>query len=291
MAKKRIPFILRLATAFFSLATSFFLLSFSPAAFADDGRKTDLHPGIEWDVGYEITSFHYEEEYAGSKVMEEDGFLHGIRAAMTYHSQSGPLMWRMAGNFSGGDLRYDGQTWDGDPVRADTEDYLIGLRALLGWDCEYDDWASTLFSGLGYRYWNNEIDETGGYEREINWLYLPLGYEALTPLGEQWILGASVEGNLLLYGWVKSHLSDVHPAFNDPTNEQDFASGYGIRGLLFLKRQMRGPYAFSIGVFADYWHVDESDEEVLKVMGVPVATVLEPENETTQVGLRFSVHW
>ena len=273
------------------LVTTFSAFGPTTAAFADDNEIADLHPILEWDIGYELTYFKYEETSGGSELMQEDGILNGLHAALTYHSEGKPLMWRAEGRFAGGELDYDGQTWGGDPVTADTDDFILGLRGLVGWDCEHERFASTLFSGLGYRYWNDEIDGLGGYEREISWLYIPVGVEAATPLNEHWIFGASVEGDVLAYGWVKSHLSDAVPGFNDPTVKQDFGSGYGVQTFIYLKRQTKGPISWSIGVFADYWDIDESDEETLTYYGILAGWVVEPDNETTQVGVRASLHW
>jgi len=50
----------------------------------------------------------------------------------------------------------------------------------------------------------------------------------------------------LNYHRVKSHLSDVHPAFNDPENDQNFGDGYGVGLSLQFNRKLSDHYGFSI---------------------------------------------
>ena len=191
--------------------------------------------------------------------------------------------WKDSGlemKYSGGDLlEYDGSTWGGTPVTADSEDYIFETRALVGTNLIPRPTPLYLYGGVGYRYWNNQIEGAGGYKREIEYLYCPLGLRFFGPVSKNWHWRVEAEYDLFLRGTVKSRLSDVHPSYPNIENTQD--SGYGARGSAALARQFkRGEISF--GPFVQYWDIDDSDID----MGC-----YEPANTTTvfgfQVAFRF----
>jgi hypothetical protein len=263
-------------------------LAYSSTGAAETDEGPDLLPKKSWEASYEIFNFDYEETADGEKLMEEEGTMHGLRLAYTGHSGRGP-MFRVDGSFNYGELEYDGQTWGGDPVGADTEDYLVRLQGALGWDFQHGNSVSTVYTGLAFRYWNNEIDDTGGYEREITQFYWPIGYELAVPLGEKWVLGGGLEFELLLDGQVKSHLSDADSSFEDAHNDQEAGDGYGVNSIIYLKRDSeRLPW--SVGLFVNYYDIEDSDTDLV-TLGEWMFLVYEPENETTEIGLRVSLYW
>lgn len=245
-------------------------------SFADEIQKARLHPRLTWELGPEVSYFKYEETHGGDSVMDETGVLYGIKTAVTGHT-SNNLMWRLSGRFDFGELDYDGQLQDGTPIELDTKDYIVNLKGLLGWDFGSDRWRQTLYTGLGYRYWINDIESQYGYVREVSWLYLPIGYEAATPMGENWIFRGAFEFDILAKGTVESHLKKF--GLSTIENDQDFGSGYGFGLNLDFIREVENSLKWSIGCFVNYMHVDKTDVN---------QGFLEPENETTEVGLRVS---
>ena len=273
----------------FTLALSmvFALVSFR-AAFAETKEGPDLLPKKAWEVSYEIFNFDYEETVDGDKLMEEEGIMNGVRLGFTSHSGRGPMV-RLNGSFSYGQLEYDGETWGGDPVEADTEDFLVRLQGDFGWDFQYRGTVSTIYTGIAYRYWNNDIDEEGGYEREISQFYWPIGYELAIPVGRKWIIGAGANYSLLLGGMVESHLSDVDSSFDDAENSQDGGDGYGVGSVVYIKHDS-ARFPWSVSAFVNYYDIDDSDTDVVDLGGTSFL-VFEPENETTEIGLRVSLYW
>ena len=197
-------------------------------------------------------------------------------------------MWGLSGRFDFAGLDYDGQFQDGTPYKTDTDDYIINIKGLIGWDLDNGKWYHTLFTGLGYRYWNDDIKGQGGYEREVNWLYWPIGWQVATAMGDTWIFKGNFEFDILAQGKVKSHLEDV--GFSSVENTQDFGSGFGFAFALDFIRAPENSLKWSMGLFFNYMHVDKSDIVMIPVSGGAVG-VYEPENETAEVGVRFSLLW
>lgn len=288
--------------AIFAVALGALLLSslFPSMVLAQDMQGIDLLPRSEWELSYQVFYFDYKEDIHGGSDVELDGVMHGVRLAYTSHSGRG-LMFRVDGSLNFGELDYDGAvvvideetlTWTEFPAEADSDDVLLTLQGIVGWDFECWDIVSRLYTGLAFRYWNDEIDDAAGYEREITQFYLPVGYGFSVPIGRNMVIGGEADVRLLLGGSVKSRLSDAIPEFHDAENTQDFASGFGINSSLYLKYDCDWFPPVAIGVFANYYDIDKSDEDVVFVgeEGGCLA-FYEPKNETLEVGARVSLFW
>lgn len=173
-------------------------------------------------------------------------------------------------------------------------DYAIETRGLFGHDFYLGQKTLlTPFSGLGWRYLNDDggghQSTTGafGYERESRYLYVPLGAEVGQKLADGWIVSFTGEYDLFVIGYQKSHLSDVDDGFPDISNKQH--KGYGARGSFRLLYE--GKHAnFFIEPFYRYWHIRDSD--VSTATGSQfIVTGLEPDNNTTEVGVKLGIQY
>ena len=95
-------------------------------------------------------------------------------------SEDMPIMFNFSIEYTSGDLDYNGSTWGGASVKTDTEDYIVECRALTGRHFHRGKTTITPFFGFAYRYWNDVIEGTGGYEREITYYYSPFGVKTYT---------------------------------------------------------------------------------------------------------------
>ena len=247
--------------------------------------KSKLLPKNSFNLGLDGRYLDYEED----DLMEEDGWLYGIVGRYIYHG-SNNFMFETSANYVFGELEYDGETWGGTPVEADADDWIIECRGLFGGDYRINNNnAVTFFTGVGYRYWNDEIDAPGGYEREIQYWYLPIGIKTISSLNNSWTCGMSIEYDLFLSGEVKSHLSDVHPYLNDLKNDQDFGDGYGIKFSLKFDKKLTSDAGVSIEPYITYWDIDKSDTATLTYYGTPIGYGYEPANETIAGGLQLNI--
>ncbi|MCK4849850.1 MAG: hypothetical protein KAT11_00795 [Phycisphaerae bacterium] len=234
-----------------------------------------------WHIGPEVYYFKYKEP----GVMEDTGMFYGLTAGFTsrYWLPASPeeqpweskWMGRVEGRFAFGTVDYDGALQDGTPMTlSGIHDYVLEGRLLLGPDFPNETSMLSLFTGIGYRYLNDDSSfDPAGYQRESNYLYLPVAVEILALLNDGWSCGASAEFDFFLWGLQKSHLSDVGGA--DVDKRQN--NGYGARAS--VKLQKKGDKVdLIIEPFIRYWDIGQSDTE----MGW-----IEPMNHTIEVGIRF----
>ena len=262
-----------------------FTADVSPAADQADSPPSPPTPQrTAWEIGAEIYSFKYEES-----VMEEEGLFLGfnlgytsrpwLAESQTESTPEGGVMFGLEGRFAFGQVDYDGALLDGTPYTIDNiDDYTLETRAILGADQLSSAAMHTIYTGLGYRYLNDDLSsDPAGYERESNYLYLPLGYQFGAGLDSDWSWAARFEYDIFLWGEQRSHLSDLSadPPEPDVENEQD--EGFGYRVSVRLQRE------YSSGVliiepFFRFWDIEDSDISL---------GWFEPANETTEYGIRF----
>jgi hypothetical protein len=236
-----------------------------------------------FEIGPELYSFEYEEP----GYMKEKGTFYGIALGFTSRGwagslpdKKGGLMFRGEARLAYGQVDYEGETWDGTPLTMDgLDDYAVEGRLLLGGDFLGGNTVNTIYSGFGYRYLSDDSSEyIGGYLRESNYLYVPVGYQFDSTYKAGWSIGFRLEYDVFLAGVQRTHLSDV--GLNDVDNEQD--SGYGYRVSIKLQNKSRRG-AFIIEPFFRYWDIDDSDVEYA---GYGVYGK-EPANNTTELGIQI----
>jgi hypothetical protein len=145
----------------------------------------------------------------------------------------------------------------------------------------------TPFFGLGYRFWYDNLESRFAYRRKVQYLYSPVGLETNSLLSDRWSWGLKAEFDLFWRGWVKSYLSDVSSAFNDPSNRQE--KGYGLRGSVYLRREVSRQTTLSIEPFIRYWDIDDSDTAPITLGGILIGGGYEPANQTIETGLQVSI--
>lgn len=240
-------------------------------------------PRHSFEIGPELSYIQYEEP----DVMKEKGMMYGVGVSYAYHNK---LMLKGEGKFSFGFLNYEGATWGGTPITInDIPNYMWEFRGLIGYDfAVLKTTTITPYLGLGYRYLNDNSQQksSSGYERESNYLYCPIGIEAVTNFNNGWSLGAAIEYDVLLWGKQKSHLGDFLPGLNVVENEQN--TGYGVRGSIkFVKKS--GKIDFILEPFIRYWNINESKVADVTYYGAYLTSAVEPKNNSTEIGLKFMI--
>jgi len=241
-----------------------------------------------WDIGPEVYSFKYEEP----GLMEEEGIFYGVRFSYTSRDwvpaspkespSKGGGMFRAEGRFAFGQVDYDGalqnsETGEIIPYAVNNiDDFTFEGRLLLGADMLHGDTLNTLYAGIGYRYLNDDPSfDPYGYERESNYLYVPLGYQFDSSHKVGWSFGFGAEYDIFIVGEQRSHLSDLDPSYPDVDNRQN--SGYGYRASLRLQHKSKDA-VFTIEPFFRYWDINKSEVE-------PAG--YEPANETKEIGVQL----
>jgi len=251
-----------------------FCLTFAGAGDTETQQKSF------WELEPELFQATYKEP----GVMKQDGVMLGIFGSYTYHHN---LIFKLEGSYSAASMHYTGADWAGNPLTDNkVHDFMWEFRGLIGNERVLH--KVTTYTGIGYRYLNDNSSTAGSYERESNYYYLPLGVEINNILNtgnkKDWIVEAILEYDFFMGGKQISHLSDADPGLNDISNIQD--NGYGYR--ISLKLQKKTEHAdFVIEPFLRYWNIRESEIAELNYYGAFYSYGVEPKNNTTELGVMF----
>lgn len=236
---------------------------------------------ITWEIGAEVYSFKYVES-----VMEEEGAFYGLNFDCTWRNwvperqaeslPDGGPMFGFEGRVAFGQVDYDGALSDGSPlVINNVNDAALETRALFGADWLRTEHMHTVYAGIGYRYLNDDLSvDPAGYDRESNYVYLPLGYRFDAGLDAGWSWAAGIEYDLFLWGSQRSDLSEADRTLPDVDNRQD--KGFGYRASFRLLHKQTES-VFIIEPFFRFWDIDDSRISL---------GFFEPANETTEYGIR-----
>ena len=273
---------------------------------AQRGSKTPPTSKHQLKVGSEFFYAKYEEP----DVMEQRGKMWGIEGVYTYRPGEEDLLntsvlntYALETTAAWGDFRYEAEADSQAGLQADKEDHLVEIRGILG--REYVDENKDLFlfySGLGFRYLNDDEDELVsylrgsrifGYERLSNYYYIPAGVN----ITRKWLDGSSInvsaEYDFFVYGKQTSYLSnadqfvDASQFSEDVVNEQH--EGYGLRGAINLEKNM-GLVNLFVEPFFRYWHIEDSDIDTVQALG-STGDYIEPENKTIEGGVKLGLRF
>ena len=262
-------------------------------------REAAAQDGLE--VGTEVYYFNYKEP----GFMEDQGVFYGINAGYSWHfsdwdiydntaggNGEAPFMVRLDGRFAFGQVDYT-STGTGDINNID--DYVFETRLVGGYDFSLTGQSVlTPYVGFGYRYLNDDTSgkttSTGafGYERESNYLYVPIGVDLSVPVSGEWHFNANVEFDVFIQGEQKSHLGDAIAGLNTVNNDQN--DGYGARGSIRLTKENENTALF-LEPFIRYWHIDDSEVSSVTYNGVLVGYGHEPENKTLEAGAKIGLRF
>jgi len=235
--------------------------------------------GIEGlTVGYEFGYFNYKE----SGLMQDFGAMSGVRVSDTILVSQSPLVLTAEGDLLYGSLTYDGQTWQGAAISDSMVDYEANFRGLLGVSFGGRNVALVPYAGLGLRYLNDNGNSAGSYEREVGYLYLPVGVRFRFEKSARVRFGISAEFDQLLLGKVKSFLSETNPNNPDVVNTQ--TSGDGFRVAVSMDYQFVG-MGVRIEPYWQHWSIGNSDSQFIDA----THSGMEPANISDQLGFSIQI--
>ncbi|MBN1506050.1 MAG: hypothetical protein JW955_04345 [Sedimentisphaerales bacterium] len=254
-----------------------------------EDRKPELpeffrpHP---FEIAPEAYFFRYEEP----DFMKDEGFFYGLTASYTHRREKGrgehAVAWstfKVEGRFDWGQVDYDGALMDGTPYEIENiDDFVAGIGFLQGMEWDPTPFISGFHIGIAYRYLNDDTSfDPAGYEREANYLYLPIRLEAIAGSQHPLQVAFLAEVDVLLIGVQISHDLPVQDPFTRRVSLQNVYnaqlpfSGVGAQGSIILRYRSR-PIDVAAGPFVRYWYIGESQES---------HDYVEPENNTLELGL------
>lgn len=277
-------------------------------------------------------NYHYKEVVNNANFVEHSGKFSG-GGEFNWRMDYGILSLGTDLSFKVGKVRYSSASG----VSPDETYQIIEPRAIVGIKTSFDDWNNnpiTLnpYTGFGYRYYYNDArsplysgskrPNIGGYRRETEYWYLPLGLSLdgevmrLTPstktdqkhdTNEFWqnriTWKFNFEYDLLLSALNRSYLGDIYGCYSASScpagvsiadltidNRKDAGTGFGLKASLEF-----GYNNISFGPYYDYWEMsrykgvskDFSNYPELVNQTTGSTTFYEPANVTTEVGIRL----
>lgn len=254
---------------------------------------------VVFAIAPETSYIRYREPSLGVK---EQGDMYGINASYTYRPKPGSYlnseisdMYRLEGRFSYGKVKYIGSLADGTPFNFNgIADYMVEIRGLIGKDLNLPKVSTTLtpYWGLGYRSLFDSLRESGpsGYNRWIQYFYLPVGGEIMTQLTHGWAIGADAEYDFLIHGNVTSYLGEA--GLGDSQNAQ--RHGFGVKGSFKLIKKW-DRFNLILEPYIRYWHIRNSETEASKPFLFQgqyyVVIGDEPNNNSTEIGAKIGIEF
>jgi len=243
-----------------------------------DNPRISLKTEDSIEIGLQTYWYKYEEEVDGDFFMSNTGQKYGL--SLTGIKNIGNNVYIIGDiRYATGDVKYKSASGTGD-----VSDDMYETRLLVGIEKVTDGALWSSFIGLGYRYLYNDLRDlgSGGYRRESQYIYVPIGITHRFRVNRNSRISTTFEYDYFVQGEQKSYLSDVSPAdaaiFGDPVNDQN--NGYGIRVNTSYEEE-----SWSVGVFLNYWKIEDS--EVNYYDDPPVVwSLLEPKNDTIEAGVQ-----
>ncbi len=252
-----------------------------------------------WEVAPEIYNFTYEEP----GVMEDEGTFYGVLVSYTGRRErtrvrrnpdtasDDSVRWstfKIEGRYSWGEVDYDGGIYDPDTQTTTPyeikgiDDHVFGIGFLWGQEWDPATFLNGIHVGIAYRYLNDDTSfDPYGYERESNYVYVPIRLNAVVGSRNTWQLGFMAELDVMLVGCQISHI--------EPTIYNWQYGGVGAQGAIALTYRSNA-IDFAVAPFIRYWWVPESETDEVYYEDYYVEYV-EPENNTTEYGLRFIIRF
>ena len=238
------------------------------------------------ELGVQLSSYRYEEDNNGAYFMSLEGRKLGVTGAFT-QALAGGWHWGGDARYASGNTEYDSA---GTGRKSANPDNYLEARVTLGRDLVAGAQVIAPYTGLGYRYLNNDLrgySTTGaaGYRRTSTYIYLPLGVVHRLRAGAQARFVTTFEYDYLIEGTQRSYLTDVPGSgyTRDLLNQQ--RSGHGLRLSLAYET-----LTWSVGVFLHQWDIARSDLGTYTSASL-VYTGVEPHNITREAGIQLKYHF
>lgn len=243
-------------------------------------------PFVSFEAGPEMETYNYHEEGA---LNNEGGLFGGYMAIKAEPSQR--ISFQFFGSVAGGNLRYEGKSFDDRPLKYDVPSFLANTRATMALPIPAGPITITPFCGIAMRYLDEDFEHNhqNGYQRETTQFYSPLGM-ALSVTNTTWTYGLQAEYDLFWTGANRNRDIPLEKGGSrNVTLRQD--TGYGIQGSLFAQRQITKIFTLTIEPFLSYWDVSASDEETIWMRDDYPYDFQRKANQTWMCGLRIGLAW
>lgn len=253
-----------------------------------------------FEVSYETSSYTYKEPHMDHPISlksNKQGFSaiykrYGIWDSKTPDATYGLLEIR----YMTGDNTYKGWLGGGGiytPFEAsDIRDYYYEGALKVGTLIyQKDKLDIDGYLGIGYRFLKDHLESIGegGYLRESNYLYMPIGFNTNYKVNEYFKIAFKTEFDYLLSGEQYSGEIVGYDVSESVRHSQE--QGYGLRAGLRFSAMISSAEVF-VEPFWRYWHIQNSEKEYqyVKIGGTWYQQLTyEPFNTTQEYGVKVGI--
>ncbi len=311
----------------------------------DRERLKKIELALQWTSYYYKTDknkpYYYALSNGPSNQVEKSGLLTGGYLAYTYRKLSrypihnikdlleiegNPLFTfaRAEAELSFGSVDYDSYA---SGKTGNSEAWQGNFRLLAGYDFLSPDESLMITPYVGFAY-RKVVDSTGGwvdvfandhvfFENIYQYFYIPVGFETLKQVNDDWDISFKLEGAVLLFGDVNFKLSDnsnyydaidnstglpIVIAFRD-SGKIKLKSGFGVKTSFKAIKKLQSFNVFAEPFF-EMWRISKSDSKPALAVstagqyyytgypdGSEYKTLFEPASYTFDFGLRVGMQF
>lgn len=258
------------------------LLNSTAQARVTNSRDSDSR-GSFWGKKHFINLVVENWKYREPGLMQDEGLLYGLNYA--FKNNAGAFFYEANVEYIQGTTTYDGATFSGIPISADQSNRVFMTQFWVGIQTGQSSSVKVIPKvGLLYRRLVDlDDDAAGDYQRDQDYLTIPVGMDLFFPVGSgKLVLNTFI--TLIFQGTNKTYLTDVGGS-QDLTFDQDTGMGWHIGLDYMLETQSQMGWIFS--AYARGWEVDDSDFGQLPE--TPGTSYYEPENNTISIGLKTGI--
>lgn len=253
----------------------------------DDFRKEECLKDnkVKVEVFYGPTYFKWTEKNEGEKLLTEKGWIHKTGIGIKVDVESSYL--RPSFIFYGGDIKYDGKTWEGDKVRSRTN--YIGHDISLEGGIERKVGRTTLdgYVKMGIERWKRSIDsnisENGnvaiGYGEKWRMWYWTVGVKQTYEINKDTFLFGNLYVKRPFNVRNKVDIVDVEVKLKKKWN---YGIEVGVEAKDVLKRGINGKVSF-------IYENEKFGKSNMVYSSVIDDYVYQPESKRTQYGIKVGI--
>ncbi len=224
---------------------------------------------------------------------KESGLLPGIRIGYGYQGVANPLYGRLFLEYIRGDSDYDGATQIGVPFKADTKNKFWNWEGNIGLTRKHriEEFPVdlTLYTGLGYRYWNRGLGGANPYSEEYTWKFVPVGLRGAFPITAKWSGAIDVALWFMFAGDIQVNLSEANSNYNNPRKDLGNKLGWKIEAPFNYRLYDR--WSMEVIPYYENYAFGHSDIFQITFGGAPFGFGFEPDSRTNQYGLRLGARF
>jgi hypothetical protein len=239
-------------------------------------------------VALNLQNYSYSEPLPNIKI---SGFLPGIEGEFRHQAVGDSAFFTIGGDYTSGQITYDGDLQNGKPLTAPTTEYIEGLHATIGGDLNFRNGLGLeSAAGIGYRYLSDLGQSSSSYRREQTYYYVPIIFAVTAQFNNDVSLKVGVEGDIFISGTNVSHLEDANS--NYPTLEFHQSSGSGSDLFARVATHLRAIDNNQVYAELSYrnWSIGDSNKNSFYDADKDeMAPFFEPRNTTDSYNLAFGV--